>query len=187
MILIVDLCFRRDSLSRPEFVDPIARIVQGEGVSCEVRHFREISDADLARADMAILCGTALMDNEFADQYERFRWTETFNRPLLGICAGMQIIGKIFGGAIEENCEIGMTAVRVVQDSPLFSGIDCFEAYELHRYASSPPESFRIVAVSKSCAQAIQHQTLPVYGVMFHPEVRNEWVVQKFVCLYTKK
>jgi len=187
VILIVDLCYRKDSLSRPEFVDPIVRIVQGEGLCCEVRHYTEISNADLARADVAILCGTALMDNEFAVQYEQFRWIETFPRPLLGICAGMQIVAKIFGGTIEENGEIGMTMIRVVKDCPLFFGLDSFEAYELHRYASYPPVSCEVLAISDSCVQAICHRTLPIYGVMFHPEVRNEWVVQRFLRLHAEK
>jgi GMP synthase (glutamine-hydrolysing) len=39
------------------------------------------------------------------------------------------------------------------------------------------------VAQSKSCVQAIRHYELPRYGVLFHPEVRNEQVVRNFLAL----
>jgi anthranilate/para-aminobenzoate synthase component II len=30
--------------------------------------------------------------------------------------------------------------------------------------------------------QAIKHKTKPFYGVLFHPEVRNKGLIEKFLC-----
>jgi GMP synthase-like glutamine amidotransferase len=181
MILIVDLCYRKDSLSRDEFVGPIAGIVKGEGFPFTVKHFSEVEARDLAAAEKVILCGTALKDNAFIQQSEHFHWISGYTRPILGICAGMQILSVAFGGGVERNCEIGMTEIRLVKSDPLFSGKDTFSAYELHTFSALPPAAFAVVAVSEQCVQAIRHLNLPIYGVMFHPEVRNEWIVRRFL------
>jgi GMP synthase-like glutamine amidotransferase len=180
MILLVDLCYRKHSLSKAEFVAPIARIVKSLGHDCLIRHYTGITSDDLITAERMILCGTALKDNGFLGNQDLFSWIEAFSRPLLGICAGMEVIATAFGGTILEAEEIGMTQVRVVADDPLFRGKTLFEAYELHCYSTSRPEDFLVLAESKTCIQAMRHISRPVYGVMFHPEVRNEWVVGRF-------
>jgi GMP synthase-like glutamine amidotransferase len=181
MILVVDLCWEKDSLSHPEFVLPIAEIGRKAGKEVCIRHFSEVSERDRAAAACVILCGTALKDNIFATQAERFSWIPGCGMPVLGICAGMQAIVKVFGGDTEAGCEVGMTEVRVMAEDPLFQGTLRFEAYELHTYAVVCPPSFGVIAESSCYIQAIRHHTLPIYGVMFHPEVRNEWVVERFL------
>ncbi|MDK2975305.1 MAG: hypothetical protein PWP08_1676 [Methanofollis sp.] len=181
MILIVDLCWKEDSLSRYEFVSPIEEIVRRAGFPSRTRHFASVQDADLSGAAAVILCGTALMDNFFAEHLERFEWVHECTVPVLGICAGMQAIAAVFGGRIEPNAEIGMTDVDVVGPDAIFSGRERFSAYELHSFAVTPPDSFEVLAVSERCVQVIRHASVPIYGVMFHPEVRNEWVVTQFL------
>jgi GMP synthase (glutamine-hydrolysing) len=53
----------------------------------------------------------------------------------------------------------------------------------MHQYGMSiPPDSeFTVTARSASGVQAIRHRERPVWGVSFHPEVRNEWVVEAFL------
>jgi len=183
MILITDLCWKEDSLSRYEFVSPIENIVRSTGAPSRVRHFAAVQDADLDDADAVILCGTALQDNVFAEDFERLAWVRDCTLPVLGICAGMQTVAALFGGRIEPNPEIGMTDVTVVGADGIFAGKEVFPAYELHSFAVVPPDSFDVLAVSGRCVQAIRHVSRPIYGVMFHPEVRNEWVVERFAAM----
>ena len=183
MILIIDLCYEKDSLSTDEFVTPIVQIVQKSGAAYTVRHYRGVTEADVSGADRVILCGTALMDNGFLLHPEAFAWITTFSRPLLGICAGMEILSVLFGGAVQESREIGMTEVRCTGSDPLFAVKDRFVAYELHRFAPQPSGEFMVLAESDRCTQAVRHTSLPFYGVMFHPEVRNDWVVERFLTL----
>jgi len=181
MILITDLCWKENSLSRYEFVSPIENIVKSTGAPYRIRHYTAVQDADLDDANAVILCGTALMDNVFAEDFEQFAWLRDCAVPVLGICAGMQTVAAFFGGRIEPNAEIGMTDVTVVGADPIFAGREGFPAYELHSFAVVPPDNFDVLAVSDRCVQVIRHASLPIYGVMFHPEVRNEWVVTRFL------
>jgi GMP synthase-like glutamine amidotransferase len=43
------------------------------------------------------------------------------------------------------------------------------------------PDSFRILATSRKGPAIIRHGERPVYGVLFHPEVRNEWLIERFL------
>ena len=58
-----------------------------------------------------------------------------------------------------------------------------FEAYELHNYSVKPSKDFEILAKSKKCVQAIKHKSKPIYGILFHPEVRNKWIIKRFLKL----
>jgi GMP synthase-like glutamine amidotransferase len=86
-----------------------------------------------------------------------------------------------------EGEEIGMTGIRVIRDDSLLQGIREFPAYSLHRHIVIPPPSFEVLAVSDTCLQVIRHIDHPFYGVLFHPEVRNEWVVRRFLTLPEKR
>jgi len=74
-----------------------------------------------------------------------------------------------------------MIRIHRTADDPLFDGKETFEGYALHRNSVRPPGTFRVLAVSDGGIQAMRHPGRPLYGVMFHPEVRNEWVVERFL------
>jgi GMP synthase-like glutamine amidotransferase len=90
----------------------------------------------------------------------------------------MQTIGLVFGGRIEKCCEIGMTEIVTSKVNLLFSST--FKAYALHNYALMPSGEFEVLAKSAKCVQAIKHKQKNIYGVLFHPEVRNREVVERF-------
>lgn len=181
MILLVDLCYRPDSLSRDEFVGPVARIVRRAGYAWEVVHFSELNGKALERADGIILCGTALEDNLFATREETFIWLRDIRVPVLGICAGMQVLCQIYGGRIRPGCGIGMTTVRASVTAPILPDDQVFPAFELHTNTCDPPPGWVTMAVSETGIQAVRHPDLPLFGVMFHPEVRNNAVVERFL------
>ena len=183
MILVLDLCYRNGSLSRDEFVAPIERLLQSAGVPFTARHYTAIGTPEVEAADAVVLCGTALKDTRFAGHPGRFSWLPVFERPVLGISSGMRTLAAAFGAGTEPCCEIGMTDVRVLADDPLFVEKETFSAYELHESAVQVPDRFIPLAASDRCVQAIRHRSLPLYGLLFHPEVRNEWVVERFLRL----
>jgi len=187
MILCLDLSFRPDSLCLAEFVDPIAGIVRKTGVEVDIRHYMEMEPNSPPDADAVILCGTALKDTGYLNRLDRFCWLYAAYVPILGICAGMQVISMVYGGKTESKCEIGTTDLDVIQSDQLFSGKKRFQAYELHTLACTVPPDFRTLAVSDLCVQAIRHRDKSIYGVIFHPEVRNEWVVERFVKMVKKE
>ncbi len=183
MILLVDLSWKAGSLSRDEFVGPVGQIVSRSGLEWREVHFSGISGEDLKGAGGIILCGTALKDNVFAEKVHEFAWLRDISVPVLGICAGMEALCLVHGGALRSACEIGMTAVRVTEPDLLLGDLAVFEAYELHSFACDPPPGWEVTAVSDRCVQAVRHPDRPLFGVMFHPEVRNDQVVERFCAL----
>lgn len=175
MMLLVDLNRRGDGLGRLEFVEPVRSIVG----DCEVRHYLEVSG--LEGYDKAVLCGTPLMDSEYMERLDAFEWVRRCDKPVLGICAGMQAMAAVYGSEVYMSREIGMTEVSTKAENPLFKG--SFRAYCLHNLAVGPSGDFETLAESKVCVEAVKHRSKPLYGVLFHPEVRNPDVLLRFASL----
>ena len=178
MILVVDMNSKKNPLGFYEFVLPIVSIVE-ELEKCNVKHYLEVNKESICNCDMIILSGSALKNAVTLDQTARFKWLKECGKPVLGICAGMQTIGLVFGGRVEKCREIGMTDIVTCKENILFSST--FKVYALHNYALVPPAEFDVLAESASCVHAIKHKHKDVYGVLFHPEVRNNEVVKRFI------
>jgi GMP synthase (glutamine-hydrolysing) len=98
--------------------------------------------------------------------------------PVLGICYGMQLIVKLFGGKVgpAQEREFGSKTLTLTQTDPLLEKIDPKTVVWMsHQDAVDRlPESFDILGYSESQAIAIiRHRSLPIYGVQHHPEVAH--------------
>ena len=179
MIKIVDMNSRRNPFGVSEFVMPVKRIAE-RLEPCSVVHYSEITHLKPARCSRVIITGTALMDHESLEKGD-FKWLETIQRPVLGICAGMQAIAKHFGSPMTRYPEIGMHKIQpVVRNRILRAEIN---AYLLHTVGVRPSRNFDVIAGSSRCAYAIKHREKEIYGVMFHPEVRNPEIIENFISL----
>lgn len=113
-------------------------------------------------------------------------------QPILGVCGGQQQIALAFGARVDlieriapgegydgAYRERGFTSVELTleNDSPLFAGLPrqinvweshCDEVKEL------PPDFVRTATNPISGIQAMQHKTLPLFAVQFHPELFDE-------------
>jgi GMP synthase-like glutamine amidotransferase len=178
MILVVDMNSKKNAFGFSEFVLPIVAIVE-ELEKCVVKHYLEVNEKNLNGYDKIILSGSALKNTVTLNQTAQFTWIKDCGKPILGICAGMQTVGLVFGGRLENCREIGMTETVTVKENMLFSSR--FKVYSLHNYAIKPSDEFEVLAESSKCVQAIKHKQKDIYGVLFHPEVRNKEVVQRFI------
>jgi len=179
MILVINLC--KERLHYYEFVKPVEDILQENGMKYFVRHYREISDGDLKKADKIIICGTSLFDNEFVKNIENFKWLRDFDKPVLGICGGMQIIGMVFWEKLNKKTEIGFYIERFTNN---FLGLDGeHEVYHLHNNYILFGSDFEIYSKSNRVIQAVKHKKKEIYGVLFHPEVREKDLIVKFSLL----
>jgi GMP synthase (glutamine-hydrolysing) len=180
MILIVDMNWKRDSLAFNEFVLPIVSVVQPLE-ECVVKHFLEIDGAELGGYSKIILSGTTLKDHATLNQLDRFNWIKTFGKPILGICAGIQTISLVLDQPLSNCLQVGMTEITTQKENPLFSGT--FQAYALHNFSIEPSEKFEVLAKSARCVEAVKHKEKEIWGLLFHPEVRNQEMLRRFVQL----
>ncbi|HEX2722619.1 MAG TPA: glutamine-hydrolyzing GMP synthase, partial [Gemmatimonadaceae bacterium] len=100
--------------------------------------------------------------------------------PVLGICYGMQLMAHIEGAEVRRagRSEYGRAEVRVTESSGLFDGFDEteeFTAWMSHGdHIESPPPGYVVTAASAgNPVTAFRHESRPLFGVQFHPEVAH--------------
>ena len=97
--------------------------------------------------------------------------------PIFGVCLGHQAIGQVFGGHVVRApkpmhgklSKVHHTGKGVFRDVP-----NDFNATRYHSLTIDPPSfpsELEITAQSEDgVIQGLQHKTLPIFGVQFHPE-----------------
>ncbi len=100
--------------------------------------------------------------------------------PILGICYGMQLIAHLEGGAVQRagRREYGRADLIVEAGEGIFAGFDAGERTPVWMshgdHVDTPPRGYRVAASSANTpVAAIRHETRPIYGVQFHPEVAH--------------
>ncbi|MFC4736657.1 glutamine-hydrolyzing GMP synthase [Bacillus daqingensis] len=98
--------------------------------------------------------------------------------PVLGICYGMQLMTHHFSGAVEaaNHREYGKATIDVQRDAGLFTGLPQQQTVWMSHgdLVQAPPEGFTVDATNVSCpVAAMSNEAKKLYGVQFHPEVRN--------------
>jgi GMP synthase (glutamine-hydrolysing) len=99
--------------------------------------------------------------------------------PILGICYGMQLIGRVLGGEVthSEKREYGKAKLTITRVGKLFKGIgkkgSSLEVWMSHGdQVSVLPSGFHTIAQSKNTPfAAIEDTKRKIYGFQFHPEV----------------
>ena len=173
MMLIVNIC--KEELHYYEFVKPVEDIVKHNFFT---KHYKELSQEDLEKADKIIICGTSLKDEDYLKDLESFNWIKNFEKPVLGICGGAQIIGILFGSKLETQTEIGLINLNFKRSFLGLSGDN--SVYELHNYYTQFGKNFEIFA-KNTLPQAAIHKVKPFFCMLFHPEVRHKEAIEKFI------
>ncbi|KAJ9118564.1 GMP synthase (glutamine-hydrolyzing) [Naganishia vaughanmartiniae] len=110
----------------------------------------------------------------------------TYGVPVLGICYGLQEIATTFGGKVEEHThrEYGSAKITVKKTGNaladrLFEGIetgpDGMQVWMSHgdQLTTCPPGFITVAETATSPYTAIAHESRPIFGVQFHPEVSH--------------
>ncbi len=100
--------------------------------------------------------------------------------PMLGVCLGHQALGEVFGGTVTHAPELmhGKTSQVEHKGEGVLAGLpDPFTATRYHSLAvvnDTVSDELEVTAVvaggARSIIMGLQHVTLPLHGVQFHPE-----------------
>lgn len=96
--------------------------------------------------------------------------------PLLGVCLGHQAVAAAFGGNIIRAARpVHGKPARIAHDGTgLFEGLPSpFTAARYHSLIAELPEGGPLRATAfadDGTLMALTHETLPIFGVQFHPE-----------------
>lgn len=96
-----------------------------------------------------------------------------WDKPLLGICMGFELIAHLYGGVLVERAEKikGLADIDVVHDDPVFAGLRHFRAFESHHFVlPDAPAPLLALARSDSGVQMLRHTSKSIYATQFHPE-----------------
>ena len=96
--------------------------------------------------------------------------------PLFGVCLGHQAIGEAFGGdVVRAPAPVhGKMSVMQHRGESVFRGINGpFQATRYHSLVvdrATMPDELAVTAETDGLVMGLQHKSLPVHGVQFHPE-----------------
>ncbi|MDU4392168.1 MAG: glutamine-hydrolyzing GMP synthase, partial [Klebsiella michiganensis] len=156
----------------------IARRVRDLNVYCEVVPFKKALDVIKEKQPIGIIFtgGPNSVYEENSPQIDK----EIFelNIPILGMCYGMQLISKDFGGVVEKakNREFGKTNAKIANQSSILKDMsDESIVWMSHTdFVSEKPEGFDIIQITDSCpVAAIANEDKKIYAVQYHPEVNH--------------
>lgn len=156
----------------------IARRVRDLNVYCEVVPYKKALDVIKEKQPIGIIFtgGPNSVYEENSPQIDK----EIFelNIPILGMCYGMQLISKVFGGVVEKakNREFGKTNAKIANQSSILKDMsDESIVWMSHTdFVSEKPEGFDIIQTTDFCpVAAIANEDKKIYAVQYHPEVNH--------------
>jgi GMP synthase (glutamine-hydrolysing) len=194
MLLIVDNTIEgvgsspREIRAALQRIEPDLRVVTEPFKNISPEHVKTLSPSHI------ILSG----QSHPWDKYSRddlagvFYVIQDARQPILGVCGGLQQMALAFGARVDliervapgdgyEGAyrERGYCSVELESPNPngMFAGLpDQLTVWESHcdEVKQLPAEFVRTATNNVSEIQAIQHTSLPLFGVQFHPELFDD-------------
>ncbi len=175
-----------------QFTQLIARRIREERVYCEVHPPDRSLDwiRDWGPAGIILSGGPASVYDEGVPGVHA--GLLELDIPVLGICYGMHLIGKLAGGAVlpAERREYGRAELEIVRPDGLFDGFEGGERTTVWMshgdHLEAPPPGYRVLARTPTGpVAAFRSERRPIFGVQFHPEVahthRGEEMLENFL------
>ncbi len=153
------------------------RVLRDLGAESEI--VPNTTPLEAMRADGVVLSGGALsLEGTDLPLGSVGRWIDQAQVPVLAICLGHEFLARHFGGALGRvTPEFGSVDLVVDRpDHPMFAGLPGrFRVWGSHNDSvTRAPDGWTVLAHSAGCpVEAMAHDTRPIWGVQFHPEVEH--------------
>jgi GMP synthase (glutamine-hydrolysing) len=165
-----------------QYTQLIARRVRELGIYSEILPYHTPFEKILALQPKALIFsgGPASVYAKSAPMPDARLYT--LNLPILGICYGLQVIAKHFGGKVElakarEYGRANLVIKRNGKDNLLFKQVPDSTVWMSHAdKVTVLPAGFEVIAESDNselCAVAYCHDGKQIFGLQFHPEVHH--------------
>jgi GMP synthase (glutamine-hydrolysing) len=175
-----------------QYTQLIARRVREAGVYCEI-HPPTLSRQKLSELQpKGIILSGGPASVEAPDAPRCDDSVFEFGVPVLGVCYGLQLLAKAFGGSIDRGAhrEFGSAQIEILKSvGPLtqFSAGTSQPVWMSHGdRVEVLPKEFEVIARSTNAPiAAVAHVSKPIFGIQFHPEVvhtpRGKDMLRSFV------
>jgi len=132
---------------------------------CDVINYNNFDPEKAETYDYVILSGGPTIDETFENIKEEKDWLLKTNKPILGICLGIQILCFIYGGVMKK-----FEKNRKLNENFKFVDTNYNMLYNHSYYFDEIPEDF-IGEIKNNMVVWIKHKTKPILAFQGHPEV----------------
>ena len=159
------------------FVYNLVQYLGQLGVEVTVKRNDEVDISTLPTFDGILLSPGPGTPEAAGQSIELVKYAAQHQLPLLGVCLGHQAIAVAFGATVSRAPELlhGKTSVVHHTNKGLLQNLPSpFIATRYHSLAiesETLPDELEITGITDSgVVMSIEHKTLPISGVQFHPE-----------------
>lgn len=159
------------------FVFNLVQYLQQLGAECTVVRNDAIKVSEAAKYDGVLISPGPGTPEAAGVSVELVKYCADKKIPLLGVCLGHQAIAVAYGATVSRAPELlhGKTSVVTHKNKSVLTDIPSpFTATRYHSLAiqkETLPSELEITGQTESgVIMAMQHKSLPICGVQFHPE-----------------
>jgi para-aminobenzoate synthetase component 2 len=159
------------------FVFNLVQYLQQLGAECTVVRNDAISVEEASAYDGVLISPGPGTPERAGISVEMIKFCAEKSIPLFGVCLGHQAIGVAFGATVSRAPELlhGKTSLVFHKQQGVLDDLPSpFTATRYHSLCvekESVPEVLEITSATDSgVIMSMQHKTLPIQGVQFHPE-----------------
>jgi para-aminobenzoate synthetase component 2 len=159
------------------FVFNLVQYLQQLGAECTVVRNDAVAAEEAGKYDGVLISPGPGTPEKAGVSVAMIKYCAEHSIPLFGVCLGHQAIGVAFGATVSRAPELlhGKTSLVYHQQEGVLADIPSpFTATRYHSLCvekDSVPNTLHITGSTDSgLVMSMQHTTLPIQGVQFHPE-----------------